>query len=138
MKKNVLHTKTEFQKTNTKYAKYVGIFWFLFGVVDVVYINSMGWFYMGLGVFHYALYYSIDYTIYATIENGMYKQNNWFASKTNLTKAKYVKKFAGDITFVLHNKEVRIDSQMLNQESIDAIDQFIQQNEIPCEIIPVR
>jgi hypothetical protein len=138
MEKIVLQVKPEFHKNNNKYFKYLGVIWLILGVGMLLDQNVVGWFYLILGGVHYYYHKSIDHSYHSTITNGIYKANTWFASKTNLLKAQKVKKFAGDVTFVFPHKEIRIDTQVLDQESIDALDQFIIKHEIPCEVIPVR
>ena len=138
MEKIVLQVKPEFRKSNNKYFKYFGVIWLIVGLAMVLDQNIVGWFYLVLGVVHYYYHKSIDLNNHSTINKGIYKPNTWFASKTNLLEAQKVKKFAGDVTFVFPQKEIRIDTQVLDQESKDVLDQFIIEHGIPCEVIPVR
>ena len=114
MDKIVLQVKPEFHKNNNKYFKYLGVVWLILGIGMVLNQDLFGWFYLVLGVIHYLFHKQIDHSIHSTITNGIYKSNTWFASKTNLLKAKKVKKFAGDVTFVFPHKEIRIDTQVLD------------------------
>ncbi|GGE36704.1 hypothetical protein [Psychroflexus planctonicus] len=138
MNKIDLKIKKEFRSANQKYFKYIDIAWVVLGTFMLFDDDKMGWFYLGLGLIHYLFHSSINNEIHASIHNGVFKKNTWFASKTDLKKAKYVKKFAGDVTFVFSNKETRIETQTLEEESIELLDQFINENEIPCEVIPIR
>jgi hypothetical protein len=100
--------------------------------------SRVGWLYLALGGIQLLFYDTINNEIYATIHQGVFQYNLWFASKTDLTKATYVKKFAGDVTFVLPAKEIRIDTQQFEKKSIKLLDQFIDAYQIPCKIIPIR
>lgn len=134
-----LNYKNEYKNSNQTYLKIMGLIWLAFGAVELIFSdNTFGWFHIALGAIHVVAIYHEKPNSYATITNGVFKTNFWFASKTDLTKAKYVKKFAGDVTFVFAEKELRIDTQFLDQESVNQLDEFIAFYNIETEVIPVR
>lgn len=133
-----LKYKTDVQPKNQKFNKIFGVFWLCLGLGQLTTDNNIGFLSIIVGFFNIFPIFGLTPDIYAVIENGYYKRNFWLASKTNLTKAKYAKKFAGDITFVFQHKEIRIDGQMLDDNSLTKLDDFINKNEINLQLIPVR
>lgn len=123
-----------------KYFKHMGFLWLILGVIQIITentLNELGWYSIIFGILH-VIALNVESHLFATIKNGMFKKNRWFASQTDLTKAKYVKKFAGDVTFVFNNKEIRIEAMFLDETSQEDLDSFIASYKIPTKIIPVQ
>ncbi|GGE38907.1 hypothetical protein [Psychroflexus planctonicus] len=135
-----LKYKPEAVNGTHKYFKYMGLFWLIMVVIQIITentLNELGWYSIIFGISH-VIALNIESHVFATIKNGMFKKNRWFASQTDLTKAKYVKKFAGDVSFVFNNKEIRIEAMFLDETSQDDLDNFIASYEIPTKVIPVQ
>lgn len=138
MEKIKLKIKKELLPAYQKYQKYMGIAWLVSGIFTLFNDSSVGWFYIALGAIQFLFHTTINNQILPRINQVVFQYNSWFACKTDLTKATYVKKFAGDVTFFLSAKEIRIDTQQLEKKSIKKLDQFIDTYQIPCKITPIR
>ena len=68
---------------------------------------------MYLGMYYYQKKYN-----YLTIENGIIKVNGPFGKKLNLIEIKRIKKFAGDYILKTDEKELAINTQIINPSSL--------------------
>ena len=55
---------------------------------------------------------------YLTLENGIIKQNWPFGKKMNLNEIKRIRHFAGDYILKSENKELAINIQLIDEESL--------------------
>jgi hypothetical protein len=55
---------------------------------------------------------------YLTIENGIINVNGPFGKKLNLTEIKQIKKFAGDFILKTEKKELTINTQIIDPNSL--------------------
>lgn len=75
------------------------------------------------GYIIFAILYLILYVYqkqnkYLTIENGILKINGSFGKKINLTEIKRIKKFAGDYILKTDKKELTINTQIIDPNSL--------------------
>ena len=67
----------------------------------------------------YIVIYSFDYfNQYLTIQNGIIKENHLFGKKISLIEIKLIKKFAGDYILKTDNKELTINTQIIDANSL--------------------
>lgn len=90
------------------------LIWFFIGVFGKEEPNwtDYGWIVislMYLGMYFYQKNYN-----YLTIENGIINVNGPFGKKLNLTEIKRIKKFAGDYILKTDNKELTINTQIID------------------------
>ena len=94
------------------------LIWFLIGVFGKEEPNwtDYGWIFislMYLGLYFYQKNYK-----YLTIENGIININGPFGKKLNLTEIKRIKKFAGDYIIKTDKKELTINTQIIEPNSL--------------------
>ena len=94
------------------------LIWFFIGVFGKEEPNwtDYGWIVislMYLGTYFYQKNYN-----YLTIENGIINVNGPFGKKLNLKKIKWIKKFAGDYILKTDEKELAINTQIINPSSL--------------------
>ena len=92
--------------------------WFFVGVFGKEEPNwtDYGWIFfslMYLGLYFYQKNYK-----YLTIENGIIKINGPLGKKLNLTEIKRIKKFAGDYIIKTDKKELTINTQIIDPNSL--------------------
>ena len=92
--------------------------WFFVGVFGKEEPNwtDYGWIFfslMYLGLYFYQKNYK-----YLTLENGIIKVNGPFGKKLNLTEIKRIKKFAGDYIIKTDKKELTINTQIIDPNSL--------------------
>lgn len=96
----------------------VWLIWFFIGVFGKEEPNwtDYGWIVislMYLGIYYYQKKYN-----YLTLENGIIKVNGPFGKKLNLNEIKWIKKFAGDYILKTDEKELTINTQIINPSSL--------------------
>ncbi len=96
----------------------VWLIWFFIGVFGKEEQNwtDYGWIFislMYLGLYFYQKNYK-----YLTIENGIINVNGPFGKKLNLTEIKRIKKFAGDYILKTDKKELTINTQIIDPNSL--------------------
>ena len=105
---------------NLKINLFLGIIWFLFGVLELSLSEDIGWFdYDSLvfGVLNLIFYFYQKKNQYLTIENGILKINGTFGKKINLAEIKRIKKFAGDYILKTDKKELTINTRIIEPNS---------------------
>ena len=97
-----------------------GIIWstyFIIGLlIDEVHWIDYGWIVIALAYF-INYFYQKKYN-YVTIENGFINVNGPFGKKLNLTEIKRIKKFAGDYILKTDTKELTINTQFIEPNSL--------------------
>jgi len=61
-----------------------------------------------------------------TIENGIIKVNSPFGKKLNLIEIKRIKKFAGDYILKTDEKELAINTQIINPSSLAELNAVLE------------
>jgi len=113
--------KIKLKKRHLNINLFLGIIWFLFGVLELSFSEEIGWFDYGslvFGVLYLILYFYQKKHQYLTIENGILQINGSFGKKINLTEIKRIKKFAGDYILKTDNKELTINTQIIEPNSL--------------------
>ena len=94
------------------------LIWFLIGVFGKEEPNwtDYGWIFISL--MYLGLYFCQKNYKYLTIENGIINVNGPFGKKLNLTEIKRIKKFAGDYIIKTDKKELTINTQLIEPNSL--------------------
>ena len=99
----------------------MGIIWLIYGIVLVVFNEDKNWieyFWFVFSAIYFLMYFYQVKEKYLTIENGIIKQNWPFGKKMNLNEIKRIRHFAGDYILKSENKELTINIQLIDQESL--------------------
>ena len=113
--------KIKLKKKHLNINLILGIVWFLFGVMELGFSENIGWFDYGslvFGVLYFILYFYQKKNQYLTIENGVLRINGSFGKKINLAEIKRIKKFAGDYILKTSKKELTINTQIIDTNSL--------------------
>lgn len=113
--------KIRYKKKRLKFYLIMTIFWLIFGVINLFFNDLEKWTtYIWLGIsLMYIVIYSFDYfNQYLTIQNGIIKENHLFGKKISLIEIKLIKKFAGDYILKTDNKELTINTQIIDPNSL--------------------
>ena len=113
--------KIGYKKKHLNVNLIIGLFWLIWFFVRVFEKNEPNWtdygwiviFLMYLGLYFYQKNYK-----YLTIENGIINVNGPFGKKLNLTEIKRIKKFAGDYILKTDKKELTINTQIIDPNSL--------------------
>ncbi len=104
-----------------------GVLWLVMGTLSMIY-QPTGWFRYGFFVF--ALLYLGQFAYYKTkqylrIENGILTKNDIFSKSIELNKVRQLKKFAGEYTLKTEDKELKINTQIIEEESLKELDKVL-------------
>ncbi len=110
-----------------------GFFWFMF--FNVIFFEKeelssldYGWIVMSLiylGIFFYQKKYK-----YITIEDGIIRINGPLGKELKLTEVKRIKKFAGDYIIKTDRKEMTINTQIIDSNSLKELDAELEKLDV--------
>ncbi len=108
----------------------VWIIWFIVGIFEKEELNwiDYGWIVMSfsyLGIFFYQKKYK-----YITIEDGIIRINGPLGKELKLTEIKRIKKFAGDYIIKTDRKEMTINTQIIDSNSLKELDAELEKLEV--------
>ncbi|NGX85048.1 hypothetical protein G3A46_12035 [Aequorivita sp. KMM 9714] len=96
----------------------VWLVWFFIGILtkDEPNWTDYGW--IVISAMYLIGYFYQRQNKYLTIENGIIKINSPFGKKLNLNEIKRIKKFAGDYILKTERKELTINTQIIDPNSL--------------------
>jgi hypothetical protein len=98
-----------------------GLFWLLWFFIGVFGKEEPNWTDYGwivISLMYLGMYFYQKNYNYLTIENGFIKQNWPFGKKMNLNEIKGIKHFAGEYILKSELKKMKINIQLINEESL--------------------
>lgn len=125
----------QYKKANLYFNLIFGILYFSFFflklfVSDELHWIEFGWIFISLS--HFGLYFYQKKYKYLTIENGILTVNGPFGKKINLTEIKRIKKFAGDYIIKTDKKELTINTQIIDPNSLAELNTELKKLEVEC------
>lgn len=133
--------KIKFKKKRLYINLILGIVWIGLGISKLLVDGSFRWFdygYLVLG-FLYTAHFLYDLrNQYLTIENGTIRKNGLygFGKKINLNDIIWIKKFAGDYTLKTETKEFKINTTLIEEESLVQLNEILENLNLPSEKTP--
>ena len=75
---------------------------------------------------------------YLTIENGIIRKNGLygFRKKINLNEINWIKKFAGDYTLKTETKELKINTELIEEKSLAELNSVLGKLNLPADKTP--
>ncbi len=125
--------KIEFKKTHLKFNLIFGIVWLVLGILNIAFEEEIRWNdygYLLISILYMALYFYQRQNNAITIERGVIKMGGLFGKKLNLTEIKSIKKFAGDYILKTDNKELTINTQMIDSNSLTDLNTELEKLEV--------
>lgn len=113
--------KIEYKKRQLNFNLIFGILWLSYFLAqlflqDELHWIDYGWIFISLAYF--GTYFYLKKYNYVTIENGSIKVNGPFGKQLNLTEIKQIRKFAGDYILKTDHKELTINTQLIDPNSL--------------------
>jgi hypothetical protein len=120
--------KIFYKKKRLKHSIVFGIIWLILGTLAIINdsksVFSYG--YLFVGILYFGTYLFENKKQYLTIENGTISKNGLITKKINLTDIINIKKFAGDYVLKTDNTEFRINTQIIQKESLVDLDNELE------------
>jgi hypothetical protein len=98
-----------------------GLFWLVWFFIGILTKDEPNWADYGwivISAMYLIGYFYQRQNKYLTIENGIIKINSPFGKKLNLTEIQRIKKFAGDYILKTDKKELTINTQIIDPNSL--------------------
>ena len=115
--------------------------WIALGILSVVFNDKIRWTeygYLVVGIL-YLGHYLHDLTYqYLTIENGTIKKNALygFGKEINLHDINWIKKYAGDYTLKTEQRELKINTELIDIDSLIELLRILAELNLPPEKTP--
>ena len=101
-------------------------------------LDSIGAGVLGSGIVSLIIYFYESKYHYLTIKDGFIRKNTPFSSKMDLAELTAVKKFAGDYVLKTPSREMTIDTQIIDPDSLKELDQILEKLNIPQRMVTPR
>jgi len=115
--------KIRYKKRKLRINLIFGLIWSVFAIVQLFISDyetnswvKYGW--LGISLTYIIMYFYEYFYQYMTIKNGIIKINSLFGKKMKLTEIKRIKKFAGDYIIKTDKKELTINTQIIEPNSL--------------------
>lgn len=133
--------KIKFRKKRLGAHLLLGMVWIGLGILSIVVNDEIRWTdygYLIVGIL-YVGHYLHDWTYqYLTIENGTIRKNALygFAKEINLHDIHWIKKFAGDYTLKTEDRELKINTELIDIDSLKELIGILTELNLPPEKTP--
>lgn len=115
--------KFNYQKKRINYFLIFGLIWLFIGLAFIIIkpknIFSYGW--LLIASFYIGNYFYMKKNQYLSLKNDILSHNRIFPkpNKIKLSELKEIKKFAGDYILKSEHEKLKINSQLIDKESLD-------------------
>lgn len=113
--------KIQYKKRQLNFNLIFGIIWLAYFFVKLIFDEELHWIDYGwvlISLTYFGSYFYQKKYRYVSIENGILTINGPFGKKMNLTEIKRIKKFAGDYIIETDKKELTINTQLIEPNSL--------------------
>ena len=108
----------------------IGVLWIALGTGSILFNEGdTNWFLganLGLGVVYLGTYIYNHFTGYISIEDGVIKESGLFGTKLEIAKITSFKKFAGDYILTAGDQKLHINTNLIDEKSLDELKEFIE------------
>lgn len=133
--------KIKFKKKRLYINLILGLVWLSLGILNLTEDDKIRWTdygYLVAGIL-YIGHYLYDLTNqYLTIENGTIRKNGLygFGKRINLDEINWIKKFAGDYTLKTEQRELKINTELIDKDSLTELNKVLAELNLPPEKTP--
>lgn len=119
----------------------IGSIWVAFGVFSLEANDPVRWTdygYIAIGLLYLGHYAHDRYLHYLTIENGTIRKNGLYGlgGAIRLQDVVWIKKFTGDLTLKTETRDLKIDTDLIDPESLVALNKVLGALDLPPEKTP--
>ena len=133
--------KIKFKKKRLRVNLILGLVWIVLGTLSIVTDDEISWTdygYLVIGILYIGHYLSDLTNQYLTIENGTIRKNGLYGywKKINLNEINWIKKFAGDYTLKTEQKELKINTELIDKDALSELNKILTELNLPPEKTP--
>ena len=117
-----------YKKSRSRFYLIMIFIWIILLTVNILYVDSNDWtfwIWIFLPVGYICLYTFEYFNQYLKIENGFIYRTSLFPKKVELNKIQKFKKFAGDYIIETDQLELRINTTLIDRESLKELDKTL-------------
>ena len=133
--------KIKFKRKRLIVNLFLGILWIVLGILNILTDDKIRWNdygYLVIGILYIGHYLYDLKNQYLIIENGTIRQNGLygFRKKLNVDEINWIKKFAGDYTLKTEQKELKINTELIDKDSLSELNKILAELNLPPEKTP--
>jgi hypothetical protein len=116
--------KIPYKKRQLNFNLIFGIIWLSYFINKIAFDDTLRWIDYGwvfLSLTYFGIYFYQKKYKYVTIENGILTVNGPLGKKLQLDEIKLIKRFAGDYIIKSNNKELTINKQIIDPNSLSEL-----------------
>lgn len=120
--------KIRYKRKRNRFYLILIAFWVVLIISSFIFGDFDGWTdytVVALGVMYSTIYSFNYFNQYLTIENGTIRHNSPFSEKISFSEIKIFKKFAGEYILKTDSKELRIDTNLIDELSLIDLDKAL-------------
>ena len=113
--------KIQYKKRQLNFNLIFGIIWLTYFLIQLIFDKEIHWIDYGwilISLAYFGIYFYQKKYKYVSIENGILTVNGPLGKKLNLTEIKRIKKFAGDYILISDKKDLTINTQIIDPNSL--------------------
>lgn len=113
--------KIQYKKRQLNFNLIFGIIWLTYFLIQLIFDKEIHWIDYGwilISLAYFGIYFYQKKYKYVSIENGILTVNGPLGKKLNLTEIKRIKKFAGDYILKSDKKDLTINTQIIDPNSL--------------------
>ncbi|WFO17143.1 hypothetical protein [Cellulophaga baltica] len=131
--------KIKYKKKRNYINLTLGLFWILLGVISLIQDDAIRWTdygYLLAGTLYIGQFLWNITNQYLTVENGIIKKNTPYGKKIKLNEINWIKKFAGDYTLKTETEELKINTELIEKNSLAELICILEKLNLPADKTP--
>jgi len=131
--------KIQYTKKRLRFNLAFGVVWGILGLAGIFFEEEGNWGmygYLVVSILYFGLYFYQRANQYLNISNGNIKLNDLFGKKIAFNDIIQIKKFAGDYIIKTKNKELTINTQIIDPESLEDLHKVLAKIDLPADKTP--
>ncbi len=131
--------KIQYTKKRLRANLIVGLIWSTLAIVKWIFDDYMHWtdfFFTGMALLYLGQYLFDRKNQYLTINQDQIKVNFLFGKQIYLSDINRIKKFAGDYIIKTDKRELTINTQLIDPDSLNELNEFLAKLNLPPDKTP--
>ena len=131
--------KIRYTKKRLRANLILGLLWLALGLAKGLFSVFDDWtdfFFFGMAILYLGQYLNEWQNQYLSIDQDQIKVNYPFGKKINLSDINRIKKFAGDYIIKTDKKELTINTQIIDRESLNDLNEVLAKLDLPPDKTP--
>ena len=136
---NIFYMKIRYTKKRLRANLILGLLWLALSLAKGLFSVFDDWtdfFFVGMAILYLGQYLIEWQNQYLSIDQDQIKVNYPFGKKINLSDINRIKKFAGDYIIKTDRRELIINTQIIDRESLNVLNQVLATLDLPPDKTP--